>query len=64
MAELKKAGGEAMRTRIAGVTARFPLGRAGHPDDVARVALFAASDAAAFMTGVTLIVDGGSLSVE
>jgi NAD(P)-dependent dehydrogenase (short-subunit alcohol dehydrogenase family) len=36
------------------------LGRAGVPDDVARVVLFAASDMAAFMTGSTLFVDAGS----
>jgi NAD(P)-dependent dehydrogenase (short-subunit alcohol dehydrogenase family) len=64
MSELREAGGEQMRDRIAGVTSNFPLGRSGVPDDVARVALFAVSDAAAFMTGATLIVDGGSLSVE
>jgi NAD(P)-dependent dehydrogenase (short-subunit alcohol dehydrogenase family) len=38
----------------------FPLGRAGKPDDIARVVLFCASDLAGFMTGSTLIVDGGT----
>jgi len=37
----------------------YPLGRVGHPDDVAQAALFLASDAAAFITGVDLPVDGG-----
>lgn len=64
MGDLRRAGGPAMRERIAGVGGRNPLGRVGVPDDVARVALFLASDAAAFMTGVTVVVDGGSLSVE
>lgn len=36
-----------------------PLGRFGEPDDVANAALFLASDEAAFITGVTLRVDGG-----
>jgi NAD(P)-dependent dehydrogenase (short-subunit alcohol dehydrogenase family) len=36
-----------------------PTGRAGLPDDVARVVLFCASDLAGFMTGATLPVDGG-----
>ena len=34
-------------------------GRVGVPDDIARVALFAASDMALFMTGTTLVVDAG-----
>jgi 3-oxoacyl-[acyl-carrier protein] reductase len=35
------------------------LQRAGTPDDVAHAALFLCSDAAQFITGQTLIVDGG-----
>jgi len=38
---------------------RTPLGRIGVPDDVARVALFCASDLAMLMTGSTLMVDAG-----
>lgn len=38
---------------------RMPLGRSGQPEDVARVALFFASDDAAFVTGQALAVDGG-----
>jgi NAD(P)-dependent dehydrogenase (short-subunit alcohol dehydrogenase family) len=41
----------------------MPLRRFGVPDDVARVALFAASDLGAFMTGCVLPVDGGELAV-
>lgn len=41
--------------------ARLPLGRAGTPDDVARVVLFLASDLAAYITGTTVLVDGGYL---
>lgn len=40
---------------------RTPLGRWGEPEDVAGAALFLASPAAAFVTGVTLPVDGGYL---
>ena len=36
-----------------------PLGRLGTVDDVANAALFLCSDAAAFINGVTLVVDGG-----
>jgi len=40
---------------------RLPLGRIGEPDDVATTALFLASDAARWITGHTLVVDGGAL---
>jgi len=42
---------------------RLPLGRVGVPDDVARVALFCASDLAMFMTGSTLLADGGDVAL-
>jgi NAD(P)-dependent dehydrogenase (short-subunit alcohol dehydrogenase family) len=44
---------------VARVAARTPLGRWGEPDDLAGAALFLASKAAAFMTGVRSAVDGG-----
>jgi len=47
-----------MRERI---LARFPLGRFAAAADVARVAVFLASDAASFITGETIAVDGGFL---
>ena len=36
-----------------------PLGRLGRPEDVAQAALYLASDDVAFITGQTLVVDGG-----
>jgi 3-oxoacyl-[acyl-carrier protein] reductase len=41
---------------------RIPLGRFGEPEDVARAALFLASDDASYITGHTLAVDGGYLA--
>jgi NAD(P)-dependent dehydrogenase (short-subunit alcohol dehydrogenase family) len=38
-----------------------PLGRLGEPQDIANGALFLCSDAASWVTGVTLIVDGGAM---
>jgi NAD(P)-dependent dehydrogenase (short-subunit alcohol dehydrogenase family) len=38
---------------------RTPIGRLGHPDDVASAALWLASAEASFITGVNLMVDGG-----
>jgi NAD(P)-dependent dehydrogenase (short-subunit alcohol dehydrogenase family) len=48
--------------RNAEILARTPLGRWGTPDDVVGPALFLLSDAAAFVTGAVLPVDGGWLS--
>jgi NAD(P)-dependent dehydrogenase (short-subunit alcohol dehydrogenase family) len=40
--------------------ARIPLGRLGTPEEVAEVALFLASDAASYVTGAIVPMDGGS----
>ncbi|WP_461188559.1 SDR family oxidoreductase [Arthrobacter sp. Z4-13] len=37
----------------------IPLGRVGAPEDVAKCALFLASDEASYVTGANLMVDGG-----
>ena len=42
----------------------IPLGRIGEPEDVAKAVVFLASDAAAFVTGVLLPVDGGNLALN
>jgi 3-oxoacyl-[acyl-carrier protein] reductase len=59
-----------VRTRMAermtpaereGYLARVPLGRLCEPIEVARVVAFLASDAAAYVTGATIDVNGGFL---
>jgi NAD(P)-dependent dehydrogenase (short-subunit alcohol dehydrogenase family) len=42
--------------------AKRPLGRVGLPDEVARAALFLASDDSSFVTGTALVVDGGGIA--
>ena len=39
--------------------AAIPMGRYGQPDEFGRVAAFLLSDAASYMTGATVQVDGG-----
>ena len=41
---------------------RRPLGRIGKPEEIAQAALYLASDAASFVTGTALVVDGGGLA--
>jgi NAD(P)-dependent dehydrogenase (short-subunit alcohol dehydrogenase family) len=41
------------------VTALHPLGRLGTPEEVAEVVVWLCSDAASFVTGHTMTVDGG-----
>jgi NAD(P)-dependent dehydrogenase (short-subunit alcohol dehydrogenase family) len=47
------------QAKLAEVSARVPIGRAGTVDELAAAALFLASDSSAFMLGTELVVDGG-----
>ncbi|WP_108661393.1 glucose 1-dehydrogenase [Acuticoccus kandeliae] len=49
------ARGETLKARVA----KIPLGRVGYPSDVARLVSFLASEKADYMTGQSLVVDGG-----
>ena len=45
------------------IVRRTPMGRFGQPDEVAWAVVFLASDAASYITGHTLFVDGGWTSL-
>jgi NAD(P)-dependent dehydrogenase (short-subunit alcohol dehydrogenase family) len=47
--------------KVDAVGAQIPLGRVGTPDELANAALFLLSDAASYITGIDLVVDGGLL---
>ena len=47
----------------AGLASQVPLGRMGTPDEIAKAALFLASDDSSFVTGIELFVDGGMAQV-
>ena len=46
---------------LADLNRKIAMGRMGEPDEIARVAVFLASDFASYMTGTTIAVDGGML---
>jgi NAD(P)-dependent dehydrogenase (short-subunit alcohol dehydrogenase family) len=46
-------------TDVDALIARTPLGRLGRPEEIAEAALYLASDEAAWITGHTLVIDGG-----
>jgi NAD(P)-dependent dehydrogenase (short-subunit alcohol dehydrogenase family) len=58
-------GGSVEKTKEfkAGMAAAVPLGRLGQPDEIAKAAVFLASDDASYVTGVELFVDGGMAQV-
>ncbi len=44
---------------LASLAQQIPMGRVGQPDEIAKAAVFLASDDASFVTGIELFVDGG-----
>jgi len=42
---------------------KYPIGRLGSPEEIARVALFLASEDASFLTGSIVVADGGMTSL-
>jgi NAD(P)-dependent dehydrogenase (short-subunit alcohol dehydrogenase family) len=53
--------GKLTEDRKAEIAGEIPLGRLGHPDDIAGACIFLASELSAYCTGVTLDVNGGML---
>lgn len=51
------------RALFASLASKVPLARMGQPDEIAKAALFRASDDASFVTGIELFIDGGSAQV-
>ena len=50
-----------MKAMITQFTSRIPLRRMGVPDDIAKAVVFFASAASDYVTGASLVVDGGRL---
>jgi NAD(P)-dependent dehydrogenase (short-subunit alcohol dehydrogenase family) len=48
---------------IARIVSTIPMGRMGSPDEIAKAALFLASDDSSFVTGIELFVDGGRAQI-
>lgn len=57
--EIGPAGQETSEEQIEQLRRMIPLGRQGQPEDVAGVAVFLASDLAGYVTGASVVVDGG-----
>lgn len=59
---LNRVGGGDVEAAAAQYAAAIPLGRIGRPDEIARAVVWLCSDAASYITGHTLAVDGGLLA--
>ncbi len=51
--------GDLPQEMVESMRSRIPLGRLGRPEDVAEVVVFLVSDRASYLTGQTIVVDGG-----
>jgi NAD(P)-dependent dehydrogenase (short-subunit alcohol dehydrogenase family) len=55
--------GPAGKQLLDSIVDRVPMGRFGEPDEIAKAAVFLASDDSSFVTGVELFVDGGAAQI-
>jgi NAD(P)-dependent dehydrogenase (short-subunit alcohol dehydrogenase family) len=55
--------GPAGRQMLESIVSRVPMGRFGTPDEIAKAAVFLASDDSSFVTGTELFVDGGAAQI-
>ena len=59
------AGPDAARQQgmLDALASRIPMGRVGDPDEIAKAAVFLASDDSSFVNGIELFVDGGKAQI-
>ena len=56
-------GGEQAESTKSYLAGQIPVGRIGQPEEIAKAVLFLASDAASFINGIELFVDGGQAQI-
>ena len=59
--KLTQSGFDTLQGREEALVARTPMGRVGDPEEITGTMLYLASDASSFMTGETMVVNGGFL---